>query len=140
MLLCCWLTPTTITPIFQINIFSNLQLKNLSTLTSLPEIVQCEEDFQKHFDKIDKLQLVLNAVNQDLTALENTVATAEDKLGYNNSGLKGFLKPWFGMSTKTDKTKIEDGGSETPPFRSTTVFKAEDYFRGAQAMESDIAE
>lgn len=94
----------------------------------------------KAFRQIDKLQLVLNAVNQDLTALENTVANAEDKLGYNNSGLKGFLKPWFGMSTKADKTKIEDGGIEEPPFRATTVFKSADYFAGEQAMESDVAE
>lgn len=114
-------------------------MKNLSALTSLPEIIQCEEDFQKHFEKIDKLQMVLNVVNQDLTALEQNVTKAEDELGFNNSGFKGFLKPWFGMSSKVDKTKTEDGAPFEPVYQHSLTFKSSDYF-GNQEQMDDSAE
>lgn len=110
-------------------------MKNLSALTSLPEIIQCDEDFQKHFEKIDKLQIVLNAINEDLTALEQNVTKAEEDLGFNNSGFKGFLKPWFGMaSSKGDKAKAEDGAASEPAYRHSLTFKSSDYFGDREHM------
>lgn len=107
-------------------------MKNLASLTTLPEIIQCQEDFEKQFDKIDNLQLVLNAVNHDLTNLEQCVTKAEDELGFNNSGLKGFLKPWFGMASKSEKAKTEQGASSEPVFQNALTFNSSDYFGAGQ--------
>lgn len=100
----------------------------------MPEIIQCEEDFHRHFGKIDKLQVVLNSINQDLTALEHNVAKSEDELGFNNSGLKGFLKPWFGMSSasssasKNERARADEGSSEHLSYEYNLGFKSCEYF------------
>lgn len=112
-------------------------MKNLSSLASLPEIVQCKEDFQRHFERIDKFQLVLNAINQDLTTLEQNVAKSEEELGFNNTGLKGLLKPWFGMSsgssatTRSDRLRTEEGLSEHPSYQYSLSFNSSEYFGDA---------
>lgn len=113
-------------------------MKNISTLTSLPEIIQCKSDFQKQFEKIDKLELVVNAVNHDLTNLEQSVNKAEEELGYNNSGIKGFLKPWFGMSTKMDKTKSEESIANIPVYQSPLTFKSSEYFGSQEPMDASL--
>lgn len=103
-------------------------MKNLASLTSVPEIIQSQEDFEKQFIKIDNLQLVLNAINNDLSTLEQSVTKAEDELGFNNSGIKGFLKPWFGMSSKIDRMKTDDGACNESVLRTPLTFKSSDYF------------
>lgn len=69
-------------------------------------------------------------MNNDLTALEQNVTKAEDELGYNDSGLKGFLKTSiFGKATRNDRQRhdYDDSGSQ-PSYQPVEIFKASDYF------------
>lgn len=124
--------------------FHNSQIKNISASTPIPNIAECEAGFKKYFDNIDKLQLVINRINSDLTAMEESVAKAEEELGYNESGIKGFLKPFLDKVVKTDRSKSDaDSNSvnESPTFVPTNVFKASEYFPSSgQSNETKSAE
>lgn len=113
-------------------------MKNLSTLNSLPEILQCEEDFQQHFEKIDKLQLVLNAINHDLTALEGNVELSEAQLGLNSSvSLKTFFKPWLALAGASQSTRPDEGAAELQAPIHNLTFKSSDYFGDTVKDESE---
>lgn len=114
-----------------------LQIKNTSATTPIPNIAECKNGFQKYFDNIDKLQVVMNRISSDLTAMEESVAKAEEELGYNESGIKGFLKPFLGKVVKSDRLRNDvdpnraTGDKETSTFVPTNVFRASDYFASA---------
>lgn len=86
---------------------------------------------------------MLNSMNQALTALEGNVTMSENTLGFNNTGLKAFLKPWFGLSSgsattpKKDGSRTEEGSSEHLSYHHELGFKADDYFC---AVANDIEE
>lgn len=106
-------------------------------MTPIPNIAECKDGFRKYFDNIDKLQVVINRISSDLTAMEESVTRAEEELGYNESGIKGFFKPFLGKVVKSDRSRIDvdsnraTGDKETPTFVPTNVFKATDYFASA---------
>lgn len=67
--------------------------------------------------------------------METNVAKAEEVLGYNESGIKGFFKPLLGKVVKTDRTRTDVdlhgnsiGDNDSLTFVATNVFKASDYF------------
>lgn len=90
----------------------------------------CRTEFQQYFNKIDEMQKVIDKINEDLTLMERNVAKAEDELGYNESGIKGFLKPLIGKVMKHNKMTTNDtnDNSEQLVFHPTQVFKTSDYF------------
>lgn len=119
-----------------------MQIKNTSATTPIPNIAECKDGFQKYFDNIDKLQVVINRINSDLTAMEESVTKAEEELGYNESGIKGFFKPFLGKVGKSDRTRNDvdsnraSGDKDTPTFVPTHVFSASDFFAGAGKSKS----
>lgn len=111
------------------------QIKNTTAATPIPNIAECRAGFQKYFQKIDNLQLVINRINNDLTALEQNVAKAEEELGYNDSGLKGFLKTSiFGKVTRGDDTS---GTSDPLSYQPVEIFKASDYFGNGSEQNNE---
>lgn len=65
------------------------------------------------------------------------MAKAEEELGYNESGIKGFLKPFLGKVVKSDRPRSDadanraTSDNEPPTFVPTNVFKASEYFASA---------
>ena len=115
---------------FNLFFFRHFQIKNLAAATSIPSICECKEGFETYFERIDRLQVVIETVNNDLTSLEQRISKAEEDLGYNNTGLKGFLKPFFTKAAKTDRPADSDGHEAPSPFAPT--FKASDFFGEAR--------
>lgn len=107
-----------------------MQIKNTSAATPIPNIVECKSGFQTYFDKIDKLQQVIDVINGNLTALEQNVTKAEEELGYNdNSGFKGLFKPFLDKVVKTERTRNNASIERNDPqFQPTHIFKASDFF------------
>lgn len=48
---------------------------------------------------------MLDRVNVDITSLEQNMDKAEEELGYNNTGIKGFFKPLLGKIVKSDRNR-----------------------------------
>lgn len=69
--------------------------------------------------------------------MEESVAKAEEELGYNESGIKGFFKPFLGKVVKSDRSRGDvdshrvSGDNESPTFVPPHVFKASEYFANA---------
>lgn len=103
-------------------------MKNIAATTSIPNIAECQKGFQQYADKIDKVNLMLDRVNVDLTALEHNVAKAEEELGYNNTGIKGFFKPLIEKVVKNDRIRTENSEEQQPVYQPIKVFKTSDYF------------
>lgn len=72
--------------------------------------------------------MLLDRVNTDITALEQNVTKAEDELGYNNSGIKGFFKPLLGKIVKTERIRAESIDEADLKYTPIESFKASDYF------------
>lgn len=113
------------------------QIKNISAATPIPIINSCVADFRKNFQKIDNLQLVIDRINKDLIALEESVSKAEGDLGYNNTGLTGFLKPFFGKNTANDQTRNQCVEHNEPTHQLTTVFNTSDFFGTSEKSKED---
>lgn len=105
-----------------------IQMKNITATTSIPNIAECKRGFEQYADKIDKVNLMLDRVNVDLTALEHNVAKAEEELGYNSTGIKGFFKPFIEKVVKNDRIRTENSEDQQPVYQSIAVFKTSDYF------------
>lgn len=103
-------------------------MKNIAAATSIPNIIECKKGFQQYLDKINKVNLMLDRVNQDLTALEHNVTKAEDELGYNNSGIKGFFKPLLEKVVKNDRVRTENSETTEPVYQTVNIFKSSDFF------------
>lgn len=74
---------------------------------------------------------MLDRIDADLVAIEQNVAKAEEDLGYNSSGIKGFLKPLLEKVTKYyDRSQSADSDEipTLPTYQPIEVFKANDYF------------
>lgn len=70
---------------------------------------------------------MLDRINVDVTALEQNMAKAENELGYNNTGIKGFFKPLLGKIAKnrTNQTTTDETDLKYQP---TEMFNANHYF------------
>lgn len=84
------------------------------------------------------MQKVIDRANNDLSLMERNVGKAEDDLGYNESGIRGFFKPLIGKVMKNKKTHSDsaDCSEHSPDFRPTEVFKTSDYFPGQSENKS----
>lgn len=76
--------------------------------------------------KIDDLQKFVNVVDANVTSLEKHVDVAADELGFDDSGIKGFLKPIFGNNKP--KTDFVSNLDENQKYISPKIFKTSDYF------------
>lgn len=82
---------------------------------------------------------MLDHIDTDLTALEQNVTKAEEDLGYNNSGIKGFFKPLLDKVSKTQNRNADSRSvpQSLPPYESVETFKAQDYFEASHSNETD---
>lgn len=105
-------------------------MKNIAAATSIPNIVECKKGFQQYVEKVDKINSMLDRIDDDLKALENNVEKAEDELGYNNTGIKGFFKPFLEKVVKGEHSNHAGGENsvEIPVYQPINVFKSSDYF------------
>lgn len=71
--------------------------------------------------------MMLDRINVDVTALEQNMTKAEEELGYNNTGIKGFFKPLLGKISK-NRTSHEIPDDTELTYKPTETFKANDYF------------
>lgn len=97
-------------------------------MTSIPDIVKCKNGIQQYSDRIDKIQVMLDRINVDVTALEQNMTKAEEDLGYNNTGIKGFFKPLLGKISKNRSSQATSTDESEPTFQPTETFKANVYF------------
>lgn len=89
--------------------------------------MECKKGIQQYSERIDKIQIMLDRINTDITALEQNMDKAEDDLGFNNTGIKGFFKPLLGKISKNRNSQdhVDDTNSTYKPIEA---FKAADYF------------
>lgn len=104
------------------------QIKNISSATSIPNIVECKKGIQQYSDRIDKIQLMLDRINADITTLEQNVTKAEEDLGYNKTGIKGFFKPLLGKIVNKNERSRPESVETTPTYQPSELFKSADYF------------
>lgn len=71
---------------------------------------------------------MFDRVSTDITALEQNMAKAEEDLGYNNTGIKGFFKPLLGKIVKNDRNRPESVDETAPTHTPIDLFKSSDYF------------
>lgn len=90
--------------------------------------MKCKDGIQQYSDRIDKIQVMLDRINVDVTALEHNMTKAEEDLGYNNTGIKGFFKPLLGKISKNRTNHVTSSDESEPTFQPTETFKANDYF------------
>lgn len=66
--------------------------------------------------------------------MEQNVTKAEEELGYNDSGLKGFLKTSiFGKVARNDRQRSDyDDSSNCLSYQPVNIFNASDYFGNEQ--------
>lgn len=100
----------------------------MSASSSLPNIVECKKGLQQYSERIDKFQLMLDRINNDITALEQNVNKAEADLGYNDTGIKGFFKPLLGKIVKTERNRTENVDDNQLTYKPVESFEASDYF------------
>lgn len=90
--------------------------------------MECKQGIQQYSERIAKIQIMLDRINTDVTALEQCMDKAEEDLGYNDTGIKGFFKPLLGKIGKTRSSQEQSDDTETI---YTPKFKADDYFGAA---------
>lgn len=89
--------------------------------------MECKKGIQQYSERIDKIQIMLDRINIDIAALEQNMDKAEEDLGFNNTGIKGFFKPLLGKISKNRNSQesVDDTNSTFTPIET---FKAADYF------------
>lgn len=89
--------------------------------------MQCKKGVQQYSERIDKIQIMLERINSDITTLEQNMDKAEEDLGFNSSGIKGFFKPLLGKIAKNRSSQehVDDSSTTYEPIEP---FKAADYF------------
>lgn len=92
---------------------------------NIPKILECRKEFTELCKKIDSLENFLAIVNQNLTHVEEQVIIAEEELGINDTGIKGFLKPLFGK-TKSENDIVNKNPEKN--FIPVEIFNVNDYF------------
>ncbi|XP_031618623.1 biogenesis of lysosome-related organelles complex 1 subunit 4 [Contarinia nasturtii] len=103
-------------------------IKNISASTSIPNIIECKKGIQQYSERIDKIQLMLDRINHDITALEQNMNKAEEELGYNDTGIKGFFKPLLGKIVKTERNRSECPHDNVLTYKPVESFAASEYF------------
>lgn len=73
---------------------------------------------------------MLDRVNVDITSLEQNMDKAEEELGYNNTGIKGFFKPLLGKIVKSDRNRptSENVVDTELTYKPIESFKTTEYF------------
>lgn len=89
-----------------------------------------QNDFNKLCKRIDDLETFVGLVNQNLDTIEKDVVEAEEELGINDIGLKGFLKPIFGKAKKDRRSVGDDAGSAPLVYVPPVIFDTKSFFGG----------
>lgn len=87
-----------------------------------------QDDFNKLCKRIDDLEAFVEVVNQNLDAVEKDVVDAEEALGINDIGIKGFLKPIFGKAKKDRRSVGDEAGSAPLEYVSPVIFDTKSFF------------
>lgn len=87
-----------------------------------------QKDFNKLCKRIDDLEAFIGLVNQNLETIEKDVVEAEEELGINDIGLKGFLKPIFGKAKKDRRSVGDDAGSPPLVYVPPVIFDTKSFF------------
>lgn len=109
------------------------QIKNdlaISTEQTIPDLMNSQADFNKLCERIDDLEGFVGLINQNLDTVEKHVVQAEEELGINDIGLKGFLKPIFGKAKK-DRRSVSDDAGTLPIYVPPVIFETKSFFRGS---------
>lgn len=115
----------------QSNNHDYFQIKSISTQTPLPNIVECKQELFKYADKIDKIQVMLDRINSDVKALERNVTTAEEELGYNDTKLRGFFKPFLKKVVGKEVKPNDNQDAKDLAYKPIEIFQLSDYFPGS---------
>lgn len=96
--------------------------------------MQCKKGIQQYSERIDKIQIMLDRIHTDITAMEQNMDKAEEDLGFNNTGIKGFFKPFLGKIAKNRNSQdhVDDTSSTYKPIEA---FKAADYFGASSSCD-----
>lgn len=89
-----------------------------------------QTDFNKLCERIDELEGFIGVVSQNLDTIEKDVVQAEEELGINDIGLKGFLKPIFGKAKKDRRSVGDDAGSASLEYVPPVIFETKTFFGG----------
>lgn len=87
-----------------------------------------QDDFNKLCKRIDDLEAFIELVNQNLDTVERDVVQAEEELGINDVGIKGFLKPIFGKAKKDRRSVGDDAGSASLEYVPPVIFDTKSFF------------
>lgn len=91
--------------------------------------MECKKGIQQYSERIDKIQIMLDRINIDIAALEQNMDKAEEDLGFNNTGIKGFFKPLLGKISKTRNSQEHTIDPDTNiTYKPIESFKSADYF------------
>lgn len=87
-----------------------------------------QNDFNKLCKRIDDLEAFIGLVNQNLDTIEKDVVGAEEELGINDIGIKGFLKPIFGKAKKDRRSVGDEAGSAPLEYVPPAIFDTKSFF------------
>lgn len=90
--------------------------------------MECKKGIQQYSERIDKIQIMLDRINTDIAAMEQNMDKAEEDLGFNNTGIKGFFKPLLGKIAKTRNSQEAVDPDTSVTYKPVEAFKAADYF------------
>lgn len=90
--------------------------------------MECKKGIHQYSERIDKIQILLDRINTDITALEQNMDKAEEDLGINNTGIKGFFKPLLGKISKNRNSQDHVDDTTNATYKPIEAFKAADYF------------
>ncbi|KAJ6643280.1 Biogenesis of lysosome-related organelles complex 1 subunit 4 [Pseudolycoriella hygida] len=113
--------------------FENLvaNIKNdlaISMEQTIPDLMNSQDDFNKLCKRIDDLEAFIGLVNQNLDRIEKDVVDAEEELGINDVGIKGFLKPIFGKTKKDRRSVSDDAGNSALVYVPPVIFDTKSFF------------
>lgn len=104
----------------------------ISTATSLPNIIECKQGMKQYVEKIDRIQMMLDRINSDLKALEQNISVAEEELGYNDTKLSGFFRPFLKKVVGKEVKTNEEHAPKELAYKPVEIFKTSDYFPDSQ--------
>lgn len=71
---------------------------------------------------------MLGRINADLKALEQNISVAEEELGYNDTRLSGFFKPFLKKVVGKEVKPNEEHVAKERVYKPIEIFKTSDYF------------
>lgn len=90
--------------------------------------MECKKGIVQYSERIDKIKIMLDRIDTDIAALERNMDKAEEDLGFNNTGIKGFFKPLLGKIAKNRNSQEQHVDDTSFTYRPIEAFKAADYF------------